>query len=460
MRKTHNSKVPPHYKRKQTLVQSERYTTEELYQLEQKVLSAKSKRLEWELQIFKDLKEEILDEFSLLSHLFHLWAKRDLYSSLAYLSLENRYVRPQIGARFQLKGSRHPVLEQKSFHDYIPNSVDLDPHQTILLTGPNMAGKSSLMRQFALTILMAQTGCFVPAQEVTLPIFHKLFTRMGASDFLSKGLSTFMVEMKETAEILEKADSQSFILLDELGRGTSTFDGMSLAQSIIEYLTKEKKALVFSATHYQELTSLAKDYDSIRNFSMQIRESEEGIHFLYLLKEKPADKSYGIPVAKLAGLPSSVLERAKELLALHEIQKNSKAIPSEVDGDISKGAFKELSKVNPDETHGEVSGEIPRQNPRQTSGENPIENHRQTSSEVQNELFKFDSSDNKELEELKKEIQDYPLSHKSPIDALNQIKKWQDQILILKKQESNSLKSLKTKPFHQSVKNKSKESLN
>ena len=442
VRKIHGSKVPSHYKRKQTLVQAERYMTEELYQLEQKILSAKSKQMEWELEIFKDLKAEILEEVVSLSALFKVWSETDFYSSLAYLSLENRYVRPKIGKRFKVQASRHPVLEQKNFHEFVPNTIDLEDQQTVILTGPNMAGKSTLMRQFALTVLMAQTGCFVPADSAELPLFHKMFTRMGASDFLSKGLSTFMVEMKETAEILDQADSKSFILLDELGRGTATFDGMSLAQSIIEFLTKEKKAFLFSATHYQELTKLAEKNSSIRNFSMQIRESEGQIHFLYLLKENPADKSYGIPVARLAGLPSSVLKRAEELLSFHESfsqEKDSYFIGSS-QGDKASA----LSSYQTSVSHKDLSSNY----------HSSKKQEKELSKEGQIFYFQF-------LENLKKEIRDYPLESQTPIDALNQIKKWQDQLKKeFKNKEAQILKNLKTKGFKESEQDYFKEILN
>ena len=387
VRKIHNSKIPAHYKRKQTLVQSERYITEELYQIEQKILSARSKQIDLETQIFKDLKSETLEALPLLFMLCKAWSKVDLYSSLAFLSLENKYVRPQFCNHFKLTASRHPVLEQKSFNEFVSNSLDLPAQQTVILTGPNMAGKSTLMRQLALTVLLAQTGCFVPADKAELPLFHKMFTRMGASDFLSKGLSTFMVEMQETAEILQKADDRSFIILDELGRGTATFDGMSLAQSIIEFLSLEKKPLLFSATHYQELTRM--DIPSVCNMSMQIRESDGEIHFLYLLKKGGADKSYGIPVARLAGLPSAVLQRAEELLLKHE-----------------------------------RSEELLKKKPSPVFEKKPYP--------LKDELYCFI-----------KEVLDYPLMTQSPIDAMNQIKKWQDQFKNL--EDKIVLKGLKTK---------------
>ena len=376
VRKIYSSKVPEYYKRKQTLVQAERYTTDELYQLEQKVLSARSKQIEKEQEIFKDLRLEILESLSFLFQYCARWTEVDLYSSLAFLSIENNYARPIFSERFKLRASRHPVLEQKSFHEFVPNTIDLPANQTIILTGPNMAGKSTLMRQFALTVLLAQSACFVPADHAEIPLFHKMFTRMGASDFLSKGLSTFMVEMKETAEILEKADSKSFIILDELGRGTATFDGMSLAQSILEFLTVEKKALLFSATHYQELTQLSDKYSSIRNASMAISEEKENIRFLYLLQEGSAKKSYGIPVARLAGIPLPILKRSEQLLQEHEAKSCM------AQNNSSPGKQKNEMRL-------------------QKNGENL--------------LFKS----------LMREILEYPLMTQSPIEAMNQIQSWQ-----------------------------------
>lgn len=393
IRKVHSSKAPSHYRRKQTLVNAERYTTEELNILEEKILSARSKQIEVEYQIFQDLKSEILEELSTLMALCDRWSQIDVHSSLAFLAIENKYVRPRFSNYLKLTASRHPVLEQKTFHEFVPNTIHLPSNQTLILTGPNMAGKSTLMRQVALTALMAQSACFVPADQAELPLFHKMFTRIGASDLLSQGLSTFMVEMKETAEILEKADEKSFIILDEIGRGTATFDGMSLAQAILEFLTVEKKPLLFSATHYQELTQLAKQHPSICNASMAIREEEEDIHFLYLLKQGPASKSYGVQVARLAGLPHSVVKRASQILY-----------------ECEASAFKSPKKVP--------------------------------------ECFEKNTELQKEHEQLLvksliKEISEYPLMTQRPIDAMNQIQKWQESLNTTKKQKTG--KALKTK---------------
>ena len=399
IRKIHHSKVPSQYRRKQTLVNAERYTTEELSSLEEKILSAKSKKIELEQQIFQDLKLEILKEMSCLMKLCYHWSQIDLYSSLAFLSIEHKYVRPQFTSHFKLVGSRHPVLEQNSFHEFVPNTIYMPRNQTLVLTGPNMAGKSTLMRQAALSVLMAQSACFVPADQAELPLFHKMFTRIGASDLLSQGLSTFMVEMKETAEILEKADEKSLIILDEIGRGTATFDGMSLAQSILEFLTVKKKPLLFSATHYQELTQLANDHDSICNASMAICEEEQKIRFLYFLKEGPANKSYGIQVARLAGLPESVVNRASQLLFQHENSSHH------------QGEKQPLS-VNAENKANELKNK-------------------------KSKILPFQS--------LITEISKYSLMTQSPIDAMNQIKTWQNKI---KELENLSEKDLKTKNYN------------
>ena len=327
VRKTHTNKVPEDYIRKQTLVNCERYTTESLSLLEGEILSARSRQVELEQKLFQELREEVLKELPFLLKLCSSWGQIDVFTSLAYVAIENNYVRPQFSSTLHLINSRHPVLERQSFQEFVPNTLKMKAGETLILTGPNMGGKSTLMRQVALTALLAQSGCYVPAQQARLPLFHKMFTRMGAGDSLSKRLSTFMLEMKETNEILRKSDSHSLVLLDEIGRGTATFDGMSLAQALLEFLAVEKKPIVLSATHYHELTQLASTYNSIKNGSLAVEEKGHEIKFLYTLQEGPASKSYGIEVARLAGLPDSVLKRAKKLLRFYESKSEEKMQP-------------------------------------------------------------------------------------------------------------------------------------
>ena len=317
---THLQKVPTDYLRKQTLANAERFTTKELQELEAKILSAESKRCVLECEIFTQLKNEILGYLSEILWLSRELARFDVLTSFAWLALERGYVRPAFSKtkHVHIEDGRHPVLEQSLKKTFVANTVNIQGGQCWLITGPNMAGKSTLMRQIALLCVMAQTGCFVPATKVELPVLDQILTRIGANDSLSQGLSTFMVEMVEAAEILQKATPQSLVLLDEIGRGTSTYDGMSLAQSILEYLVQERKPYLFFATHYHELTQLSEKFPQIQNWHMNIRDDASGIQFLYALVKGPAEKSYGIHVAQLAKLPSSLIQRAQELLSQHE----------------------------------------------------------------------------------------------------------------------------------------------
>ncbi len=314
--KTHSEKVPSDYIRKQTLTNAERYTTPELDLLEQKVLSAKAKRADLEYQIFIGLKKQVLRGAVELLHLAKVWSELDVLTSFSWTAIGGRYVRPRFSkeARLKLVDSRHPVVEQEMKTRFVPNTIELDPSGCLLLTGPNMAGKSTLMRQVAVSVILAQMGSFVPASFAELPLFQKIYTRIGASDFLSEGLSTFMVEMTETAEILKGANNKSLVILDEIGRGTSTYDGMSLAQSILEYLVLQNKPMVFFATHYHELTHLERMLPQVKNAHMAISEKRGEIEFLHTLRLGPANKSYGIHVARLAGLPAAVTQRAKSVL--------------------------------------------------------------------------------------------------------------------------------------------------
>ncbi|MCB0390480.1 MAG: DNA mismatch repair protein MutS, partial [Bdellovibrionales bacterium] len=319
--KTHNDKVPDHYKRKQTLTNAERYLTQELQEVEEKVLSSRTKRLELEEKIFRALVQEIIQSLHPLMRLAKVWAELDVYSSLAWLALERNYVCPQLNEKniLDLKSSRHPVVEQSVDRPFVSNDIYLGPEECLLLTGPNMAGKSTLMRQVALASIMAQIGGFVAASAANLPIYEHIFTRIGASDFLSEGLSTFMVEMQETSEMLRQASSCSLVILDEVGRGTSTYDGMSLAQAILEHLSADIKCHTFFATHYHELTHLSRKFPNIKNAHMSIKEESGEIHFLHTLVPGPANKSYGIQVARLAGLPTKVTKRAAKVLSQLEL---------------------------------------------------------------------------------------------------------------------------------------------
>lgn len=316
---THKSKVPTdRYQRKQTLTNAERYVTDELNELEKKVIIAKNKRTELEMEIFNSLKDKTLKLMQPLLTLADQSNQLDVFTALAWLALEHNYAKPELveSGGIKIEGSRHPVIEQFVENDFIANDIEVGESQCILLTGPNMAGKSTIMRQLAITSLLAQAGSFVPARKAKLPVVDKIFTRIGASDFLTEGLSTFMVEMQETAEMLKEATPRSLVILDEVGRGTSTYDGMSLAQAILEYFLKELKSYTLFATHYHELTALESNYSGqLLNRHMSISEKNGEILFRYHLAEGPAEKSYGIQVAKLAGLPKPVIQHAGKILS-------------------------------------------------------------------------------------------------------------------------------------------------
>lgn len=332
---THKNKVPTdRYQRKQTLANAERFVTDELVELEKKVITAKTRRAELEIEVFQDLKKRVMEMLSPLLLLADEINHLDTITSLAWLALEANYVRPQLheGAAIELQGSRHPVIEQFLKTPFVSNDIYIAPEQCVLLTGPNMAGKSTLMRQVAITVLLAQMGSFVPARQASLPLIDQLFTRIGASDFLTEGLSTFMVEMQETAEMLKCATPRTLVILDEVGRGTSTYDGLSLAQSILEYFLRKLKSYTLFATHYHELTRLENRYPGhLVNKHMSIVEQKGHIQFRYHLAEGPAQKSYGLQVAKLAGLPPEVIQYASQLLARLENTGSSHSQTQQMD---------------------------------------------------------------------------------------------------------------------------------
>jgi DNA mismatch repair protein MutS len=311
--------VPSDYERKQTLVSAERFTTPELKELEAKVLGAEEEILRIEQELFQELRQKIVSQTPRIQRTAHILAMIDLLSTFAEVAAKRNYCRPTLheGDEITLVASRHPVVETQTDR-FIPNDLYINntTHRLLIITGPNMGGKSVYLRQTALISVMAQIGSFVPANEANIAIVDRIFTRVGASDNLARGRSTFMVEMTETANILNSATARSLILLDEIGRGTSTFDGLSLAWAIAEYLhdnTKHSAKTIF-ATHYHEMTELAKLLAGVRNFQMALKEQGGQIVFLRKLVEGAASKSYGIEVAKLAGLPTSVIERAKEIL--------------------------------------------------------------------------------------------------------------------------------------------------
>lgn len=323
---SHKDKVPERYQRKQTLTNAERYCTDELVEIERKVLTAQTRRNELEFSIFEELCEQILSNSADLIKLAKACSELDVYSSLAWLSLEESYCKPTLvkNGTLNIQDSRHPVIEQfqrdqSKISKFVANNILLQPSDCYLITGPNMAGKSTLMRQVALTAILAQMGSYVPATAAELPLYDSIFTRIGASDQLTEGLSTFMVEMTETAEMLNRANHNSLLILDEVGRGTSTFDGLCLAQAILEYVLNNIKAHVLFATHYHELVVMDQRYKQVKNVHMEINDKGDAIQFLYLLRSGAAGKSYGIQVAELAGLPTEIIKQATALLKGYEV---------------------------------------------------------------------------------------------------------------------------------------------
>ena len=311
--------VPDYYIRKQTLVGGERFITPELKEYEIKVIGAEERLKNLEYQVFNEILDEVQKESPALTKTAHAVAAADFLTSLAVAAKRHNYVKPLIDESgvIGILDSRHPVLERLPGEErFIPNSVHLDNEnqRLMIITGPNMAGKSTYMRQIALIVLMAQMGSFVPASDARIGIVDRIFTRIGAADFITKGQSTFMVEMVETANILNNASTKSLIIIDEVGRGTSTFDGISIAWAVAEHIAKTLKARTLFATHYNELTELSLTIDGVKNYNVSVKEWGDEIIFLRKVEEGPADKSYGIQVARLAGLPAEVIGRAKEVL--------------------------------------------------------------------------------------------------------------------------------------------------
>ena len=320
------SQVPDRYIRKQTLTGAERYMTPELKEMEQKIIGAQEQSVRLELQLFGEIREKIAGEIQRIQTTANALKKLDAYQSLSRTASENRYVRPEMteDGVISITEGRHPVVEQSLGESgFVPNDtyLDLDENRMMIITGPNMAGKSTYMRQVALICLMAQIGSFVPAREAHLPVHDRIFTRVGASDDLASGQSTFMVEMSETAYILRNATRDSLIILDEIGRGTSTFDGLAIAWAVVEYICDKEKigARTLFATHYHELSELEGHMPGIRNYCISVKEHGEDVIFMRKIVRGGADKSFGVHVARLAGVPHPVIVRAHEIQARLEV---------------------------------------------------------------------------------------------------------------------------------------------
>lgn len=343
--KTHLDKVPAHYQRKQTIANGERYATAELNELEHKLNSAEEQKALREAELFETLRLMISQKAQALIHLARMLSEIDVLASFAEGARLNNWIKPTVlkkeEALIAVEAGRHPIIERllaKKGALFIPNDLTLaNKAKTVaLVTGPNMAGKSTIMRQMALIQIMAQIGSYVPAHAARLSITDQIFARVGASDDLARGRSTFMVEMSETSHILRQATKYSLILLDEIGRGTSTYDGMAIAQSVLEYIHHQITARTLFATHYHELTELEKELGQLKNYHVEVEEKNNEVRFLYTLAEGPALQSFGIQVARLAGLPNSVLNRASTILNNLEAKQDTQAAEIKEDSEIKQ----------------------------------------------------------------------------------------------------------------------------
>ena len=342
------------YIRKQTLANCERYVTPLLKEKEALILGAEEKIINLEYNLFIEIKNKVQTYIKRIQNIAKVIAEIDVLQSFATISEENNYIRPIITDKriVEIIDNRHPVVEKVLETPFVPNDILMDEKTNILIiTGPNMAGKSTYMREFAITVIMAQIGCFVPAKKCTLPIFDQIFTRIGASDDLVSGDSTFMVEMKEANEAITNATNNSLIIFDELGRGTATYDGLSLAQAIIEYIHNNIKCKTLFSTHYHELTKLENHFENLKNVHVSALEETGNITFLHKIKNGSVDKSYGIHVAKLANLPKSLIKRANEILNDYESNGNIE-IKNQISFDLDEKdeeniALEKLKQINP-----------------------------------------------------------------------------------------------------------------
>ncbi len=396
--KTHIDKVPDSYIRKQTLVNSERFITEELKEKEEIILTASDKIVAIENQIFHELRTRLIEDIDILTKISKVVSVLDLLSTFANNAQRNDYVRPEVkeaqgGSSYLLiDNGRHPVIEQISNEQFIDNDTDLtnENGKIIIITGPNMSGKSTYIRQVALLALMAQIGSYVPAKSLQLSVVDRIFSRIGASDDLSAGRSTFMVEMEEAANILNNATSDSLILLDEVGRGTSTYDGVSIAWALVEFLVQSVKARTLFATHYHELITLEGEHPSmVRNYNVEVLEKDDEVIFLRKIIKGSTDKSYGIYVASMAGIPKSVIARANEIIGKLDIQSvNNKGVIS--GKQTGKGRVELQYALF---AQGDISATETSESPQLNDNEN---------NEIVEELKKLDTDNLTPLEALKK----------------------------------------------------------
>jgi len=359
---THKNLVPAHYVRKQTLVNSERFITDELKKLEDKILKADERIIQLEKQLFADVTDQIRGHSTELNRNSQHCAILDVLSAGAELAMGRHYTRPAVtkNGDIHIKEGRHPVIETRSDSKFIPNDTEISSssNQILVITGPNMGGKSTYLRQNALMVILAQMGYFIPAAEASIGICDRIFTRIGASDSLIEGKSTFLVEMIETSVILNNISKKSLILLDEIGRGTSTFDGLSIAWSVIEHLhgAKEKPKTLF-ATHYHELTELSDVLERVRNYHISVREWDDNVVFLHKIVPGATDQSFGIHVAKIAGIPQPVIERAKDILLNLEKKELDRMVKERISGKIGLKPEKQ-QKLFPDHRELEIWDEI------------------------------------------------------------------------------------------------------
>ena len=427
VRNTYKDSVPAEWIRKQTLVNAERYITEELKEYEQKILGAEERIYALESQIYGELVATIQANIAAIQKNCRILSRLDVLSGFADLAVSNRYCRPEIndGKEIDIRQGRHPVIEtmMQAGEEFVPNDIYLDnrKQQVIILTGPNMAGKSALLRQTALIVLMAQVGCFVPAKEARIGYCDKIFTRVGASDNISRGESTFMVEMLETSMILHNLSSRSLVLLDEIGRGTSTYDGMSIARAIVEYIHEYGEgAKTLFATHYHELNDLENLYDRVRNFHIAVKEVGKNIIFLRKLMEGGVAHSFGLHVARLAGMPKQVLESAEKTLAALEEGDGAPCIPDGRNGDACSG------RSDSSGTAGDTSR-------RKGKSRNTIKPYNIKEGRVESDgslQLSFFQLEDPLLSSLKEELESADLNNMTPLQAFDLLRNMKDQLGI------------------------------